>query len=74
MIYENLTVRKFRSLKSRLVKIEDSIDKECWDRGYQIDKLKFYDETLAININRHKKNIVVYEIMLITINGFQDIF
>ena len=53
MYYENLTKNEFQSLKSRLIKIEESINEISSEHGYyRINKEKFYTETLAINLNK----------------------
>lgn len=56
MIYKNISKNSFKSYKSRLQGIEDQIEELCTQNGFIIDRERFYDETLAININPEDKD------------------
>ncbi|MFY0602131.1 MAG: hypothetical protein JXR03_20820 [Cyclobacteriaceae bacterium] len=51
MIYNNLNENSFKPYKLRLKKIEDQIENQCGQKGFYIEKERYYKESLAININ-----------------------
>lgn len=51
MIYKNINESSFKAYKSKLQKIEDKIEPLCKENGFYIDKTRYYNESLVININ-----------------------
>ena len=51
MIYSNLTEASFKFYKDKLKVIEANIETFCMANGFYIYRERYYDESLAINLN-----------------------
>src|SRR3989304_185337 len=51
MIYNHLNKKDFDIYKKKLVGLENKIERVCIENGFHIDRDRYYEESLNININ-----------------------